>query len=332
MAAAPPLADSGAERGQRFIKSLGSTTAAPKAVWKGYVKGSLAAVAAGLVTHPIDLVKVRLQLAGSAGSAGTAAAPPSAAASAARPGILGVVRGIVRSEGVLGLYSGISGSVLRQTTVIGARLGTYEALKSYVAGPEGRPITFLQSAACGLAAGGVSAAVCNPADLALVRMQADGRLPPAQRRAYKHAGDALVRIVREEGVTALWRGTAPTVARGMIVAAAQMAFYDSAKTALLTVLPDTPPTHSLASLVAGAAAAVSSNPFDVVKTRLQTQKAGADGLMPYRGVAHCFAATVRTEGFLALYKGLFATWARQAPLNAVRFVALEQLSRLPVFN
>jgi len=314
------------------------------------VKGSLAAVAAGIgapstlppappaaltptapfpspVTHPIDLVKVRLQLLGSAGPA--AAAPSAAAAAAAaRPTILGVVRGIVRTEGVLGLYSGLSGSVLRQSTVIGARLGTYEALKGSLAGPEGRPITFFQSAGCGLLAGGTAAALCNPADLVLVRMQADGRLPLGQRRGYRHAGDALQRIVREEGLPALYRGTGPTVARGCIVAAAQMAFYDSAKKALLTVLPDAPATHSLASLAAGAAAAVSSTPFDVVKTRLQNMSRGADGAWPYRGVAHCFVETARGEGVAALYKGLLATWLRQAPLNAVRFMALEQLSKL----
>jgi hypothetical protein len=37
-------------------------------------------------------------------------------------------------------------------------------------------------------------------------MTADGRLPEADRRNYKHVGDALVRMVREEGLVTLWRG------------------------------------------------------------------------------------------------------------------------------
>ncbi len=288
---------------------------------QGFLTGSLAAVAAGAVTHPIDLVKVRLQLAGAAGEA--------AGASGARSlGLLGTARAVVRTDGVLGLYSGISGSVLRQTTVIGARLGVYDALKHAVSADGRGTVTFAQSVACGLAAGAVSAAVCNPADLVMVRMQADGRLPLDQRRGYKHAGDALLRISREEGIGALWRGTTPTVARAMVVTAAQMSFYDAAKKSLLTVLPDTPVTHSLASLVAGGAAAVSSNPFDVVKTRLQNMSRTSSGEWPYRGFLHCFLTTARTEGVLALYKGLLATWARQAPLNTVRFVALEQLRKI----
>lgn len=287
-----------------------------RAVWKGFLTGALAAVAAGVVTHPVDLVKVRLQLQGGAGEA-----------AAAGRGLLGTAAAIVRSDGVKGLYAGLSGSVLRQSTLIGARIGVFDALKARVAAP-GEPLSFGASVGCGLAAGAASAALCNPADLVLVRMQADGRLPPALRRNYAHAGAALSRIAREEGVPALWRGTAPTMARACVVAAAQMTFYDAAKAELVPLFGDVAHTHALASLAAGGAAAVASNPFDVVKTRLQSQTAGPGGAMPYAGLVDCFAKTAAREGPLALYKGLLATWARQAPLNTVRFVALEQLRRL----
>ena len=46
-------------------------------------------------------------------------------------------------------------------------------------------------AACGLTAGALGAIVGNPADLSLIRMQADGTLPPEQRRGYKNVFDAL---------------------------------------------------------------------------------------------------------------------------------------------
>lgn len=44
-------------------------------------------------------------------------------------------------------------------------------------------------------------------------MTADGRLPAAERRNYRHVGDAIVRMTREEGITTLWRGAVPTMAR-----------------------------------------------------------------------------------------------------------------------
>ena len=75
-------------------------------------------------------------------------------------------------------------------------------------------------------------------------------------------------------------------------------------------------------------AALSSNPFDVAKTRLQNMRPGETGLLPYRGMFDCMWVTASKEGFTALYKGLLATWARQAPLNTVRFMALEQLKKM----
>ena len=64
-------------------------------------------------------------------------------------------------------------------------------------------------------------------------MTSDGRLPPAERRNYKHVGDALIRIAKEEGVVTLWRGAIPTMGRAMVVNAAQLASYSQAKEGLL---------------------------------------------------------------------------------------------------
>mmetsp|Transcript_89371 Transcript_89371/g.154760 ORF Transcript_89371/g.154760 Transcript_89371/m.154760 type:complete len:212 (-) Transcript_89371:2083-2718(-) len=164
----------------------------------------------------------------------------------------------------------------------------------------------------------------------MVRVQADGHQPKGQRRSYRHAIDAITRIAKEEGVPNLWRGTQATINRAMIVTAAQMSFYDQAKEAIVgyTPLTDSPLTHVLASLVAGGAASLTSNPFDVAKTRLQNMKIAEDGTRPYKGTFDCLRKTVANEGGRALFKGLSATFTRQAPLNVVRFVALEQINKL----
>lgn len=54
-------------------------------------------------------------------------------------------------------------------------------------------IPLYQKAFAGLAAGGLGALVGTPADLALIRMQADNTLPVEQRRNYKGVGDALLK-------------------------------------------------------------------------------------------------------------------------------------------
>ncbi|KAK3011433.1 hypothetical protein RJ639_012035, partial [Escallonia herrerae] len=91
---------------------------------------------------------------------------------------------------------------------------------------DGKPIPLYQKALCGLTAGAIGASVGTPADLALIRMQADATLPPAQRRGYKNAFHALYRIVVDEGILALWKGAGPTVVRAMALNMGMLASYD----------------------------------------------------------------------------------------------------------
>ncbi|KAK3030494.1 hypothetical protein RJ639_038800 [Escallonia herrerae] len=60
---------------------------------------------------------------------------------------------------------------------------------------DGKPLPLYQKALCGRAAGAIGACFGSPADLALIRMQADATLPAAQRRHYTNAFHALHRIV-----------------------------------------------------------------------------------------------------------------------------------------
>ena len=296
----------------------------PQAPWKAFAAGSLGAMASGAVTHPIDLVKVRMQLRGDVADASNMAS------SARCPGMLRTFAHVARREGVLALYKGLTASLMRQATFIGTKFGAYDALKGLARGDErDGKLPFWKMTACGIGAGAIGAAVGNPADLAMVRMQADGRLPPELRRNYRHGGDALVRVAREEGVFALWRGCAPTVNRAMIVTASQMAVYDQAKHYILehTSLRDGLVAQTGASFAAGVVAALTSNPIDLAKSRLMSMKANEKGEMPYSGTFDCIAKTVRREGVLAVYKGLVPTTARQVPLNVVRFVSVEWMKR-----
>ena len=59
--------------------------------------------------------------------------------------------------------------------------------------PPLQPVPLYQKAVAGLTAGGLGALIGTPADLSLIRLQADSTLPPERRRNYKGVGDALVR-------------------------------------------------------------------------------------------------------------------------------------------
>lgn len=99
----------------------------------------------------------------------------------------------------------------------------------------------------------IGGAIGNPADVLNVRMQNDMSLPPEQRRSYKHALDGLVRLIREEGFSALTRGLVANTSRGVLMTAGQLASYDEFKSLLLKtrVMRDNLATHFTASFMAG---------------------------------------------------------------------------------
>lgn len=67
---------------------------------------------------------------------------------------------------------------------------------------------------------GASAALASliacPLEVALVRMQGDEVLPPAQRRGYRSVQDALWRIGSQEGLGVLWSGVLATAIRATL--------------------------------------------------------------------------------------------------------------------
>lgn len=310
---------------------------------KGFVEGGIASIIAGCSTHPLDLIKVRMQLQGESSAAATNLRPalafhPSGSHTISVPhqalpprvGPIGVGVRILQQEGVSALFSGVSATVLRQTLYSTTRMGLYEILKTKWSDPNTNSLPLGRKIAAGLVAGGIGAAVGNPADVAMVRMQADGRLPAAQRRNYKSVVEAIQRMCKDEGITSLWRGSSLTVNRAMLVTASQLASYDQIKETILDrgLLKDGLGTHVSASFAAGFVAAVVSNPVDVIKTRVMNMKVGKGETAPYSGALDCALKTVRSEGPMALYKGFIPTISRQGPFTVVLFVTLEQVRKV----
>ena len=235
------------------------------------------------------------------------------------------VGSVVRTEGVLGLYSGLSAGLFRQVTYTTARLGIFGVVKEMLS-EDGKPLPFTHKAFAGLVAGGCGAVVGTPAEVALVRMTADGRLPAAQRRGYRNVFDALGRVIREEGVLTLWRGAMPTVGRAMALNIAQLATYDQAKEMILDtgMVGDHIGAHALASTCSGFVATAVSIPLDSAKTRVQNMRI-VDGVPEYKGMIDALIKTVQREGVLALWKGFTPYFLRLGPHTILTFIALEQM-------
>jgi len=285
-----------------------------------FINGGIAGMVATSVIQPVDMVKVRIQLAGE----GTSGGP--------KPSPLAVTRQIVGSGKVLDLYTGLSAGLLRQAVYTTARIGFFDTfMKSLTerAKGQGRQAGFAERAAAGLTAGGLAAMVGNPADLALIRMQSDGLKPLAERKNYKSVIDALASIAKSEGVAALWAGAAPTVVRAMALNFGQLAFFSEAKVQLKKNTSLSSQTQTFgASAIAGFFASFFSLPFDFVKTRLQKQQKGPDGKLPYKGMIDCFTKVAKQEGLLRFYRGFGTYYVRIAPHAMVTLIVADYLGWL----
>jgi solute carrier family 25 oxoglutarate transporter 11 len=269
-----------------------------------FINGGLAGMTATSVIQPVDMIKVRLQLAGEGVKTGP------------KPTPISVAKDVIASGKVMDLYTGLSAGLLRQAVYTTARLGFFDTFMKQLtvrAESKGTKIGFAERAAAGLTAGGLAAVVGNPADLALIRMQSDGLKPLAERAQYKSVVDALLRISKNEGVTALWAGAYPTVVRAMALNFGQLAFFSEAKTRLSGTSLGSRTQTLTASAIAGFFASFFSLPFDFVKTRLQKQTKAADGTLPYRGMFDCFKKVAKDEGLLRFYRGFGTYYVRIAP-------------------
>ncbi|KAJ7647817.1 mitochondrial carrier domain-containing protein [Roridomyces roridus] len=87
-------------------------------------------------------------------------------------------------------------------------------------------------------------------------------------------------------------------------------------------------THIAAGGIAGACEALTCQPLDTIKVRMQLSKSGrAPGTRP-RGFFATGALIVRRETPLALYKGLGAVLSGIVPKMAIRFASFEQYKGL----
>ena len=150
------------------------------------------------IVHPMDVLKNRMQLQGEG------------ARFKEHKTSLHLLANVVQREGFGAVYSGITAGWLRQATYATARLGLYTILFEKLSNRDQqtgkvKPPSFNEKILIAAVAGGVGGACGNPAEVCLIRMTTDGRLPPEQRRNYRHVFHALFRVITDEGIGGIFR-------------------------------------------------------------------------------------------------------------------------------
>ncbi|KAG2421298.1 hypothetical protein HFD88_005272 [Aspergillus terreus] len=268
--------------------------------------GGSASCMAVVVSHPLYLIKVRMQMDGGA-----------------RQGTVKTAIRVVRSEGLRGLYSGLSAGLTRQLTYGSVRIGLYETIKEHAKANNismSPPVLALTAAMTGF----IGAIFGTPSDIANIRMQNDRSLPPAARRNYRHVVDAWVQMKRREGWRAFIQGIWPNCFRCGFMTSSQLASYDIFKNILMRVTNtsgDHPAIHVSASLLASLVATTVCSPMDVVKTHLMESSGKGTTL----GV---IKELTRNEGPKWIFRGWTPSFVRLGPQTIATLVLLEQHKRV----
>jgi solute carrier family 25 uncoupling protein 27 len=268
-------------------------------------------------TFPIDITKTRLQLQGQADFTGT------------KFGFGGMMANILKTEGVVGLYAGVTPAIARHIPYTGFRAIGYEYIRAFFCGDKPKDqAPLLAKMAAGMSAGAIGQAIAVPCDLIKVRMQSDGRLVAAKKLdkpRYTGLFDAFAKIQAAEGIGGFYAGCWPAIQRAALVNLGELTTYDTAKKAIVPITGDNLLCHLSSAICSGFVASLCSTPADVAKSRIMSQTKLPDGTFPYNGTLDCWKKVVASEGPMALYKGFIPGWLRLGPWQLVFWVSYEQL-------
>ncbi|CAD7936647.1 unnamed protein product [Amoebophrya sp. A25] len=176
--------------------------------------GGIAGGVSIAIFNPFEVAKTRIQA-----QTTTKTAAESVAATRT---VTSVFKEVLRVDGPRGLWSGVQPNVIRTFLVNAAELGTYDQAKTELFVPIFGDGLTSHVGASGIA-GFASACVSTPADVVKTRLMNSAGVKEKQ---YSGMTDALVSIVKNEGVGALYKGFLPICVRKLIWVTAFFVSYE----------------------------------------------------------------------------------------------------------
>ncbi|KAL2342755.1 hypothetical protein Fmac_004040 [Flemingia macrophylla] len=242
--------------------------------------GALAGICVSLCLHPVDTIKTVIQ-----------------SCRAEHRSIFYIGKSIVSDRGLLGLYRGITTNIACSAPISAVYTFSYESVK--VALLPYLPKEYYSFAHCmgGGCASIATSFIFTPSERIKQQMQVGSH--------YRNCWDVLVGIIRNGGFSSLYAGWRAVLCRNIPHSIIKFYTYESLK----QVMPSSPTCsqpNTFQTLVcgglAGSTAALFTTPFDVIKTRLQTQVPGSAN--QYDSVLHALYKISKSEGLKGLYRGL----------------------------
>ncbi|KAG8627643.1 hypothetical protein KVT40_005126 [Elsinoe batatas] len=292
----------------------------PASAATNLIAGGGAGMMEALACHPLDTIKVRMQLSRRARAPGQK-----------RRGFIKTGVEIVKRETPLGLYKGLGAVLTGIVPKMAIRFTSYEWYKQLLANSDGT-IASKGTFFAGLAAGVTEAvAVVTPMEVIKIRLQAQhhSMADPLDVPKYRNAAHALYTVVKEEGVGALYRGVSLTALRQGTNQAVNFTAYTELKAYIQSRQVDQSaalPSWQTAAigLISGAMGPMCNAPIDTIKTRLQKTPA-QPGETAVGRIVNIGNMMWKQEGVRAFWMGITPRIMRVAPGQAVTFAVYEFL-------
>jgi solute carrier family 25 phosphate transporter 23/24/25/41 len=271
--------------------------------YRSFVAGALAGALAQTLTAPLERLRLLLQVSGT------------------RTGIAPGLVGIYRDGGLRAFWRGNLANVAKVAPGAGMRLWTFERAKGVLCA-DGEATHLLEKLLCGAVAGAVSMSAIYPLETIKTCMAV------APTGTYAGVADCVRKLLRGEGVRALYPGYVPSLIGILPYSGVDLMVYTALKEEYARVHPGTAP-GPLTLLLCGALSSGLGQgiayPLVLVRTRLQAQQ--IPGNPKYRGMFHCFQATVASARVGGLYRGLTANFLKMLPSTGIFYITYEAAMR-----
>jgi len=257
--------------------------------------GGTAAAFAVNFTHPIELVKTRMQASG--GSIGS------------------TISGVMESGGVTSFWKGLPFAYGRELSYTSVKLGAYAPVRNVITGGDPNAPFYLKFLA-GSITGGVGSIIGNPFDVLKTL---------AQTNTDKGVGlgGLVTNMYKSQGIAGFYRGVGVNIIRACTLNATKMGVYDVTKGYVTDATGwsrKDVKTSFASSFVAGFFMTVTVAPSDMIRTKLMNQPTD---VKLYNGFVDCAKKTVQEGGVLSLWRGFIPIWARFAPQASMQLIGIE---------
>ncbi|XP_035886384.1 mitochondrial glycine transporter isoform X2 [Phyllostomus discolor] len=270
-------------------------------VIKAFLCGSISGTCSTLLFQPLDLLKTRLQT-----------LQPLAPGSR-RIGMLALLLQVVRTESLLGLWKGMSPSIVRCVPGVGIYFSSLYALKQHFL--RGHPPTAVESVMLGVGSRSVAGVCMSPITVIKTRYESG-------RYGYESVYAALRSIYRSEGPRGLFSGLTATLLRDAPFSGIYLMFYTQTKNLVSHDQLDAalvPAANFGCGVFAGVLASLVTQPADVIKTHMQLSP------VKFRWFGQAVAIIFKDHGLRGFFHGSVPRALRRTLMAAMAWTVYEEM-------